>query len=58
MLSDNELFALNGFLIPQQNLHLNNSKVVIQAFARFESGIGTRNIHRGPSSHKSPKRTF
>lgn len=31
ILCDNELFALNGFLIPQQNLHLNNGEVQIQA---------------------------
>lgn len=40
ILCDNELFALNGFLIPQQNLHLNNVKVVIQAVGWFgEPGL-------------------
>ena len=58
-LSDNELFALNGFLISQQNLHLNNSKAVIQAVvSRLGARVGTRNIHRDPSSHKNPKKNI
>lgn len=40
ILSDNELVALNGFLIPQQSLHLNNVKVVILAARQFWGGAG------------------
>ena len=58
-LSDNELFALNGFLIPQQNLHLNNSKAVIQAVvSSLGARVGTRNMHCDPSSHKYPKKNI
>lgn len=44
-LCDNELFALNGFLILQQNLHLNNVNVVIQAVGWFREPGLVRGTH-------------
>lgn len=35
ILSDNELLSLNGFLIPQQHVHLNNVKAGWQALGRL-----------------------
>lgn len=59
LLSDNELLSLNGFLIPQQNLHLNNVKAGMQAAGLSGEAGRVPGIYvMTQVLRKYPKRTF